>query len=120
MGTLLAVILLVGPPQDGVFGIILVANVLIGVGQERRAKRTLDRLAVLSAPGVRVIRGGRPSEIGAKGLGSGDLIDLRPGDQLVADGIGLAGSGLQSHQSLLAGASEPVYKLAGVPLPSAR
>jgi cation-transporting ATPase E len=44
------VILAVGEPQDAVFGIILVTNALIGIAQELRAKRTLDRLAVLSAP----------------------------------------------------------------------
>ena len=51
LGGLLAVILAVGEPQDAVFGIVLVANALIGIGQELRAKLTLDRLAVLSAPG---------------------------------------------------------------------
>jgi cation-transporting P-type ATPase E len=57
LGVLLAVILAVGEPQDALFGIVLVTNALIGIGQELRAKRTLDRLAVLSAPKVRVIRG---------------------------------------------------------------
>src|SRR6516165_10678785 len=46
LGVLLAVILAVGQPQDALFGIVLVTNALIGVGQELRAKRTLDRLAV--------------------------------------------------------------------------
>ena len=46
LGVLLAVILAAGEPQDAVFGIILVANAAIGIGQELRAKRTLDRLAV--------------------------------------------------------------------------
>ena len=65
MGTLLAVILVVGPLQDAVFGIIVVANALVGIAQELRAKRTLDRLAVLSAPGARVIRdGARPRHSG--------------------------------------------------------
>ncbi len=58
LGVLLAVILAVGEPQDALFGIVLVSNALIGIGQELRAKRTLDRLAVLSAPRVRVIRDG--------------------------------------------------------------
>jgi cation-transporting ATPase E len=55
LGVLMAVILAVGQPQDALFGIVLVANALIGIGQELRAKRTLDRLAVLSAPRVRVV-----------------------------------------------------------------
>src|ERR1700757_5441117 len=44
LGVLLAVILVVGEPQDALFGIVLVTNALIGIGQELRAKRTLDRL----------------------------------------------------------------------------
>src|SRR5512133_1935176 len=63
LGVLLAVILAVGEPQDALFGIVLVVNALIGIGQELRAKRTLDRLAVLSAPRVRVIRDGAPREL---------------------------------------------------------
>ena len=78
LGTLLVVVLAVGPPQDAVFGIILVANALIGIGQELRAKMTLDRLAVLTAPLVRVIRDATPQEIKVADLVSGDLVELRP------------------------------------------
>ena len=56
LGVLQAVILVVGKPQDALFGVVLVTNALIGIGQELRAKCTLDRLAALSAPRVRVIR----------------------------------------------------------------
>ena len=49
LGVLLAVILVWGEWKDALFGIVLVTNALIGIGQELRAKRTLDRLAVLSA-----------------------------------------------------------------------
>ena len=87
LGALLAVILAVGEPQDALFGLVLVANTLIGIAQELRAKRTLDRLAVLSAPQVRVIRDGSPQDIPVDGLVADDLVDLRPGDQLVADGV---------------------------------
>jgi hypothetical protein len=51
LGGLLVVILVVGPIQDALFGGILVANALVGIVQELRAKRTLDRLAVLTPPG---------------------------------------------------------------------
>jgi magnesium-transporting ATPase (P-type) len=78
LGVLLAVILAVGQPQDALFGI----------GQELRAKRTLDRLAVLSASRVRVIRDGAPRDIAIGELVAGDLVDLRAGDQLAADGVG--------------------------------
>ena len=85
LGALLAVILAVGQPQDVLFGVVLVTNALIGIAQELRAKRTLDGLAVLSAPRVRVIRDGTPQDIAVADLVAGDLVDLRAGDQLVAD-----------------------------------
>ena len=103
LGGLLAVILAVGEPQDAVFGIVLVANALIGIGQELRAKLTLDRLAVLSAPRVRVIRDGTLREIAAGELVAGDLVDVRPGDQLVADGVVREAASLQADESLLTG-----------------
>src|SRR5215831_16366661 len=113
LGVLLAVILAFGQPQDALFGIVLVTNALIGIGQELRAKRTLDRLAVLSAPRVRVIRDGAAHEIAVDEVVADDLVDLRAGDQLVADGVVRASEGLEADESLLTGESEPVDKRAG-------
>src|SRR6516162_1553435 len=113
LGALLAVILVVGAPQDALFGIVLVANALIGIAQELRAKATLDRLAVLSAPRVRVTRDGAPREIAVAELVAGDLVGLRPGDQLVADGVVREAASLEADESLLTGESEPVDKRAG-------
>ena len=50
LATMLVIILVVGQIQDATFGLILIFNSLIGITQEVRAKRTLDRLAVLNAP----------------------------------------------------------------------
>jgi cation-transporting P-type ATPase E len=116
LATLLAVILAAGEPQDALFGIVLVANALIGIAQELRAKLTLDRLALLSAPRARVIRDGTPREIAVGELVSGDLVTVRPGDQLVADGVVRDSAGLQADESLLTGESEPVAKQAGARL----
>ncbi len=113
LGALLAVILVLGQPQDALFGLVLVSNALIGIAQELRAKRTLDRLAVLSAPRVRVIRDGTPQDLAVADLVAGDLVDLRPGDQLVADGVVRACAGLEADESLLTGESEPVGKRPG-------
>ena len=76
LGVLLAVILALGDPQDALFGIVLVSNAVIGIAQELHAKRTLDRLAVLSAPRVRVIRDGATQDIDIAGLVVGDLIEI--------------------------------------------
>src|SRR5580700_10810450 len=113
LGVLLAVILALGDPQDALFGIVLVSNAVIGIAQELRAKRTLDRLAVLSAPRVRVIRDGATQDIGIASIVVGDLIDLRAGDQLVADGMVRESESLQADESLLTGEQEPVAKQAG-------
>ena len=106
-------ILVWGEWKDALFGIVLVTNALIGIAQELRAKRTLDRLAVLSAPRVRVIRDGAPREIAVEELVADDLVDLRAGDQLVADGVVRDSASLQADESLLTGESEPVDKRAG-------
>ncbi len=113
LACLLAVILTVGAPQDALFGIVLVTNTLIGIAQELRAKRTLDRLAVLTAPRVRVVRDGSRAEIAVRDLVAGDVVDLRPGDQLVADGVMRDSRSLQADESLLTGESEPVGKQSG-------
>jgi len=113
LSVLLAVILAVGQPQDALFGVVLVTNALIGIGQELRAKRTLDRLAVLSAPRVRVIRDGASREVAVDEVVADDLVDLRAGDQLAADGVVRASASLQADESLLTGESEPVDKRAG-------
>src|SRR5579864_9305011 len=113
LGVLLAVILAVGQPQDALFGIVLVTNALIGIGQELRAKRTLDRLAVLSAPKVRVIRDGASHDIAVDELVAGDLVELQAGDQLVADGVVRDSAAMEADESLLTGESEPVDKRAG-------
>ena len=113
LGVLLVVILAFGQPQDALFGIVLVTNALIGIAQELRAKRTLDRLAVLSSPRVRVIRDGTRQDIAVGELVAGDLVDLRAGDQLAADGVVRDSASLEADESLLTGESEPVGKRAG-------
>jgi cation-transporting ATPase E len=113
LSVLLAVILVVGQPQDALFGIVMVTNALIGIVQELRAKLTLDRLAVLTAPRVRVIRDGLSQDIAPSELVAGDLVALRPGDQLMADGVVRTSGSLQADESLLTGESDPVGKQAG-------
>ena len=113
LGVLLVVILAVGHPQDALFGIVLVSNALIGIVQELRAKRTLDQLAVLSEPRVRVVRDGEVREVSVDDVVLDDLIELRTGDQIAADGIVRATTALQVDESLLTGESDPVDKETG-------
>jgi len=113
LGALLLVILIVGPYQDALFGFVLVANTLIGIVQELRAKRTLDRLAVLTAPKARLVREGTVRELPVSSVVLDDVLELQPGDQIVVDGVVLDARGLEVDESLLSGESEPVERRAG-------
>jgi magnesium-transporting ATPase (P-type) len=110
LGALLAVMLWVGPPQDALFGISILLNTLIGIVQELRAKRTLDRLVVVSAPMARVVRSGGVLDVAAGQIVMDDVLDLYGGDQIPVDGIVLSGKGLEVDESLLTGESSPVPK----------
>ncbi|HWS58774.1 MAG TPA: HAD-IC family P-type ATPase, partial [Actinotalea sp.] len=113
LGVLLAVILVVGPLQDALFGFILVANSAVGIVQELRAKRTLDRLSVLSAPTATALRDGARVSLPAEQVVRDDVLVLERGDQLVVDGVVLSADGLEVDESLLTGESDPVPKVAG-------
>ncbi len=113
LGSLFVVILIVGHVQDSLFGIVLVTNALIGIVQEVRAKRTLDHLAVLNAPRARVVRDGAPVEIPVDQVVLDDLLELRTGDQVPADGTVRVSQGLELDESLLTGESDPVPKQPG-------
>ncbi len=104
------VLLLFGDWQDGLFGVTALANVLIGVLQEFRAKRLLDSLALIGATPARVMRDGRISEIPTDRVVVDDLLVLRVGDQIAADAIIVSDSGLEIDESLLTGETKPVGK----------
>ena len=110
VGALLAVVLVVAPPQDALFGIVLVANSAVGIIQELRAKRTLDRLALVSAPRARVVREGVVQEVPLDEIVLGDVLQVGPGDQIVVDGVVVAAAGLEVDESLLTGEADPVHK----------
>jgi cation-transporting ATPase E len=113
LGSCLVLVLLVGDPRDALFGFIVVANAAIGVVQEYRAKRTLDKLAVLHAPKARVRRGGLAVELAVAEVVQDDLLLLRTGDQVPADAMVVVSEGLEIDESLLTGESEPVGKSTG-------
>jgi len=102
-----------GNPKDALFLGILVANTFIGTFQEVRAKRALDKLAALVAPAATVIRDGEPREVPVGEVVVGDLVRLRSGDQVVADGNLLRAEGLAIDESNLTGESEAVVRNPG-------
>lgn len=113
LGAMLAIVLVLGDPRDGLFGLVLIANSAIGIVQELRAKRTLDSLSVLHAPRLRVVRGGEVEEVPAVDLVRDDVIELRAGDQVPADGVVVASDALEVDESLLTGESDAIAKHEG-------
>ncbi|MEV4096865.1 HAD-IC family P-type ATPase [Streptosporangium saharense] len=113
IAALWVVIMIFGQWQDGLFGLVIVANSAIGIVQELRAKRTLDRLAVVNEAPVRVRRDGEEAEIPPRKVVLGDLVLLCPGDRLLVDGKVMESGGLEIDESLLTGEADPVHKAPG-------
>jgi len=95
---------------NAMFGFVMVVNAAIGIFQELHAKALLDRLAILNAPKARVVRDGVESEIDVKDVVLGDILHLKFGDQVVADGKVIFTNGLELDESMLTGESDSVAK----------
>ncbi len=102
----------VGAYTDILFLGIVIINAGIGVVQEIRVKRTLERITLLAARDVAVIRGGRRLEVPPEELVLDDIIEVAAGDQLCADAV-LRSGFLEVDESLLTGESDPVPKSPG-------
>ena len=113
IGSMFVLIIVAGFPADALFAGVVVSNSLIGIAQELKARRTLHRLAVLSAPRARVVREGQTRQVGTSEVVADDILELQPGDQVVVDGEVVAARGLEVDESLLTGESDPVYKAPG-------
>ena len=113
LGVMLVVVLIVAPFQDAMFGLVLIGNAAIGIIQELRAKKTLDRLALLSAPRATVIRNGHEAEVAVNGVVLDDLLTLRAGEQIVVDGVVVESESLEVDESLLTGESDAILKERG-------
>ena len=110
---LIVALFVVGEFRDGLFvGAVVFANVVVSTYQELRAVRTLRELVALTAPTAVVVRGGEEREIVAEEVVRGDLIHLRQGDQVVADGP-VTGRAGEVDESLLTGESDSIRKAPG-------
>lgn len=110
LASAVVVVLAVGSWQDAVFGFVLLLNTLTGTIAELRAKRALDNLAVLAAPTAHVIRDGEAKDIEVSQVVLGELLELRSGDQVPADGQVLSSNGCEIDESILTGESVAVRK----------
>ncbi len=107
-----------GDWRDALFLGLLVVNSGIGIVQEVRAKRSLDRLALLVAPHATVVRDGTPRSVPAAAVVEGDLVNAQAGDQIVADGRVVGATDLHLDESILSGESEAVERTSGEELRS--
>lgn len=114
---LAGLVALTGSWRNLAFICVVLLNLGIGIVQEVRAKRTIDRLTILAERPVTVRRGGTDIEIAHEGVVADDILVLRRGDQVPADARvvwGVAGV----NESLLTGESEPITKAKGSELMS--
>jgi cation-transporting P-type ATPase E len=106
-------LVVVGRPLDALVSLAVVStNIIVGIVQEIRAKRTLDRIALLTRPTARIVREGRVREVSPDELVIGDLVEADPGDQLVVDGE-IASGRMEVDESQLTGESDLVTKHPG-------
>lgn len=109
---LLVLVLLVGSYKNSMFVFVIIINTVIGIIQEIRAKKTIDKLAILAQSKVSVLREGAVSSISTEELVLDDYILLKTGDQVPADARVLEGS-LEVNESLLTGEADNLAKNAG-------
>jgi cation-transporting P-type ATPase E len=107
------VTLIFGDARDALFLAIIIANAAIGITQEVRAKRALDRLSLLVAPKARVRRDGSERDIAVGEVVPDDLVLLEPGNQVVADGDVVESHDLRLDESILTGESESALRTRG-------
>ncbi|MDR1512044.1 MAG: cation-translocating P-type ATPase [Propionibacteriaceae bacterium] len=110
LGALLVLVLQTGSHADALFGVALVVNSVMGIAQEVHAKRKLDSLAVLHAPTATVLRDGAVATWPVADVVKDDLVFLRAGDQVPADGPLLLSDNLEIDESNLTGESDAVPK----------
>lgn len=113
LGVLFVLVLATGSLIDGMFGLLIIANSVVGVVQELRAKRTLDKLAIVGQAQPVVRRDGAARQVAPGEVVLDDLIELGPGDQIVVDGEVRESELLEIDESMLTGEADPIDKAVG-------
>lgn len=108
-------LIMVGAFRELTFLPVIIGNTLIGIIQEYRSKRTLDKLSVLNAPKAHVIRDGQEKVIAAEELVIDDIVVFTAGNQIPADAIVTAGEA-QVNESLITGEADEITKNVGAEL----
>ncbi len=106
---LATLVLVYGEIKNALFIGIATFNMIVGIAQEIRSKRMLEKMSLLSAPVVEVVRSGVVSEISVSEIVMDDVIVLRQGAQIPADSVLVAGE-CEANESLLTGEQDDVHK----------
>ena len=109
----MVLVLITGSWRDAVFGFVIIINTGIGIVTELRAKRTLDKLSILVASEFLVHRDGKDVEVSHNEIVLDDLLWIRAGEQVPADGQIIQTWGLELDESMLTGESRTVRHQAG-------
>lgn len=109
---LAACVLAVGSWQNVMFMGVVMANIAIGIVQELRSKRTLDKLTLLTAPQGAVIRDGRRRKIPTSEMVRDDIVEFSAGDQIFADAVVVAGE-CSANEALITGEADEIKKKPG-------
>lgn len=110
-------LIMVGSFRNLTFLTIIIGNTVIGIVQEIRAKKTLEKMSLLNAPRADVIRNGSVKQISTEELVKDDVILLTAGKQICADAVVISGN-IQVNESLLTGEADEVEKTEGSTLMS--
>nr|WP_308499743.1 cation-translocating P-type ATPase [uncultured Agathobacter sp.] len=110
-------LIMVGSFRNLTFLPIIIGNTVIGIVQEIRAKKTLEKMSLLNAPHADVIRNGSLKQISTEELVKDDVILLTAGKQICADAVVISGN-IQVNESLLTGEADEVEKTVGSTLMS--
>jgi cation-transporting P-type ATPase E len=113
LGVLLLIVVATGSLINGLFGLLIIANSVIGMVQEIRAKQTLDKLAIVGQAKPLVRRQSGTQSLSPREVVLDDIIELGPGDQIVVDGQIVEEENLEIDESLLTGEADPIDKGAG-------
>lgn len=105
-------LIMVGSFRNLTFLPIIIGNTVIGIVQEIRAKKTLEKMSLLNAPHADVIRNGSVKQISTEELVKDDVILLTAGKQICADAVVISGN-IQVNESLLTGEADEVEKTEG-------
>ncbi len=105
-------LIVVGAYSDLLFMVIVILNTVIGIVQETKAKRIIDKLSLTNSNFTKVVRDGEEEEIYKTEVVLDDVLCLNPGMQIACDSIVLSGQ-VEVNESLLTGESQPVKKMEG-------